>query len=335
MPKRIHNALTDRQCRNAKDARLHDGQGLYLVAEGNGKSWLLRYQVKFEGSNRAKGPRRKIGLGPYPLVGLAEARQARDEILRRCRKEIDPKEARARLQGKMTLAETMDDFLTGYKNSDAGRWRARASKHLAPLMDRMIEDITHGDLAIVFSDLAARVPDTAIKVIPQANQIFNHAFGKGQIEVNPVHRAKLAVDTALKGREKQHHPMLAPADAPKLYQKLVQAGQDVTLMALRFLLLCPARSKNVRLATWSQIDFENATWTVSAAETKTGKQSGQDFVTPLAPQALALLQEVRDLVGLDEGLIFPGSRPGKERSDAIMAKRLKWSWSSPGFVDTP
>lgn len=329
MPKRVLNALTDKKCKNAKGETLHDGQGLFLVAEGGGKSWLMRYQVKFEGSNRAKGPRRKIGLGPYPLVSLAEARTARDGVLKMCRSGIDPKEARARQQGKMTLGATLDDFLKGYKNSDAGRWEARARKHLAPLMDRMIEDITHTDLAVIFSNLATRVPDTAIKVIPQANQIFKHAFGKGQIEINPVERAKLAVETTLKGRTKQHHPMISPADAPKLYQQLVDADQDITLMALRFVLLCPARARNVRFANWQQIDFESATWTVSAADTKTGKQSGQDFVTPMAPQALALLQEVRDLVGLDQGLIFPGSRRGQELSDATIAKRLK----SFGYTD--
>jgi hypothetical protein len=50
----------------------HDGGGLYLqVSPGGGKSWILRYAMA--------GKRREMGLGPWPTVSLAAARQSAAE----------------------------------------------------------------------------------------------------------------------------------------------------------------------------------------------------------------------------------------------------------------
>ncbi len=63
--------LSDTQIKaaKAKEAEyfLRDGDGLYLRIRNNGKSWLYRYQIN--------GKPAKLGLGTYPAVSLASARQ--------------------------------------------------------------------------------------------------------------------------------------------------------------------------------------------------------------------------------------------------------------------
>jgi hypothetical protein len=71
-PMRRHNRLSDRAVRAASIGMHHDGGGLYLqVTKGRtgiNHSWLLRYSV---GNKKS----RYLGLGAYPLVSLAQARE--------------------------------------------------------------------------------------------------------------------------------------------------------------------------------------------------------------------------------------------------------------------
>lgn len=69
--------LNDTKCRNAKPDskayKLFDGGGLYLEVTSNGsKLWRVKY--------RYLGKEKRLSLGAYPLVTLAEAREGRDEI---------------------------------------------------------------------------------------------------------------------------------------------------------------------------------------------------------------------------------------------------------------
>lgn len=317
MAKRVVDRLTDKECQKAKNTELHDGQGLWLIARGNGKSWLVRYQV------RGSEARRKIGLGPYPVVSLRAARERKLEIRRQCHDGIDPKIARTKKQARKTLSKTLDDFMATYVGDDAGRWERRLRNHMAPLMDRLVPDVSYDDLSARFQEVVATSPSTAKKVISQTNMLFDFAFGKGMIEVNPVDRAKLAVKTALANHKSEHHPMVAPADAADLYLRLSEAEDDICLLALRFLFLCPARSGNVRLAEWKDMDLEAGLWTVDASETKTGQKTGRDFQTPLSQEAVRVLRAVHRLTQVQQGLVFPGLRKGQPMVDATMSKRLK------------
>lgn len=71
------NVLSDTKCKTAKAAekpyKLFDGHGLYLyVTPAGGKLWRLTY--------RRDGKAQTQSLGPYPLLGLADARAKRDAL---------------------------------------------------------------------------------------------------------------------------------------------------------------------------------------------------------------------------------------------------------------
>jgi len=79
--------LTAKDVRDAKAGDHHDGGGLYLqVGKGGAKSWLFRFTLH--------GYTRKMGLGPVDVIGLAEARNKRDEARNKVKNGIDPIEAR-------------------------------------------------------------------------------------------------------------------------------------------------------------------------------------------------------------------------------------------------
>jgi hypothetical protein len=80
-------ALTDAACRAAKPGpvrvKLHDGDGLQLWIQKSGsKLWNLAY--------RFDGKQRQLALGPYPEVGLGEARSKRERARKMLRDGLDP-----------------------------------------------------------------------------------------------------------------------------------------------------------------------------------------------------------------------------------------------------
>src|SRR3981189_2975664 len=81
---RITDRLVAKAAATARPPRMYaDGNGLYLrTAPGGSKSWILRY--------RHGGRRHDIGLGPYPLISLADARQRANQRRRLLVDGIDP-----------------------------------------------------------------------------------------------------------------------------------------------------------------------------------------------------------------------------------------------------
>ena len=100
--------------------------------------------------------------------------------------------------------------------------------------------------------------------------------------------------------------------------------------ALAFTILTACRSAEVRLAQWSEIDFEQAVWTIPAQRMKGGKAHR----VPLSPLALKILREQQ---GKDPCWVFPGARPGKPISGTALldeARRIDANVTVHGFRST-
>src|SRR3954468_12325611 len=98
-----------------------DGAGLWLqVSKFGTRAWLFRFMQN--------GRARKMGLGPYPDVSLAEARQKAFGCRAQLRDDIDPIEAR-RVRRAATRAETAGQVTFGecaekYVASHAAGWKS-------------------------------------------------------------------------------------------------------------------------------------------------------------------------------------------------------------------
>ena len=113
--------LTDAQCRNAqpgpKRRKLSDGQGLFLVIHPSGsKSWAWKYRVG--------GREKKLGIGPYPLLSLKQARDLRDEARRKLLSGIDPAQEKLNRQRRAAIGETFEEI--------ARSWHAMKKTALTP-----------------------------------------------------------------------------------------------------------------------------------------------------------------------------------------------------------
>ena len=281
------------------------------------------------------GRRQELGLGPYPVVTLREAREAALANRRMVRAGLNPKVERRCARGIPTFAElARADFKhrkDGWRNAKhAAQWIGTLEEFAFPrLGDRPVDDITTDDVFRVLAPIWHDKPTTAKRLRQRIGAVLAVAVAKGHRADNPGETVK-ALLAKHQSVETKGHRSLPYCDVADALAKVRESNAHrSTVLALEFLVLTAARAGEVRFATWNEVDIEAATWTVPAERMKTGREHR----VPLSPRALDILAEARALGTGRTDLIFP-SRTGKplgERSMLQVLDRLGIDATAHGF----
>lgn len=308
--------------------------GLLLqVRDSGSRSWLLRAMVA--------GRRREIGLGPYPEVGLADARAEAARMRCQIRAGRDPvaerKDARAALKSSALREKTFKEVLDEYANEKLieireakyrKQWQATVINYALPFLgDTPVQDIGLDDVLRVLNPIWHKKTETASKLQGRIDKLIAFAIVKGYREGgNPAQWKNnlsllLPSPATLSGGE--HYPALQLADGPRWWRDL-QGREGIGAQALAFQAMTVSRSGAVRFAEWREIDFEARLWTIQpgrkASKIKARSQGGRPHRVPLTPEMVALLKSLPKLK--DCPLVFPSPR-GNALSDATLGKVME------------
>ena len=276
------------------------------------KSWTQRLRID--------GQPFMLGLGSYPLVSLGRARDKALENARSVEAGNDPRKSKA--DKPLTFADAMEKAIEvlrpGWRNAKTEKnLRAVMGEYVLPVIGKnRIDAITPADVLAFLTHIALEKPSIAKKAKMGLSQTFRWAIAQGLRNDNP---ADANISAALpKSGAREHHRALPFADVPGAVRTIKDSGAWIgTKLAFEFLVLTAGRSSEIRLAEWSEIDLEAATWTIPAARMK----AGREHRVPLSGAALAVLEEARTLSSGD-GLIFPSAN-GKALSDSTISKLLR------------
>ena len=297
--------------------RYSDGRGLHLyISKAGRKSWVLRITID--------GRRRDIGLGGFPSVSLAGARE----------KAADNRAAVA--EGRDPLAEKHAPAMPTFGEAalavhEANRPRWRNGRHIASWMqtlerhamptlgDTPVDRIDRGDVLQVLAPIWTTRPETARRVRQRMRTVFRWAMAHGFMEANP---AGEAVDGALPPMPKvKAHLRALPYREVGSALEIVEASQASipAKLCFRFLVLTAARSSEARGAVWDEIDLQDRVWRIPSERMK----AGIEHRVPLSGQALDVLGEASALRD-ETGLVFPSPlKPGSPMSDMTLTKVLR------------
>jgi integrase len=306
--------------------RIGDGAGLYLLlfVKGGAHGWRFDYTHA--------GTRRTLSLGTYPATGLALARQKAEEARRLVAAGVDPSEARqAAKHAAAAAAEAVALVAAGKPGpgsfefvarewlatvhegkvsaAHAERTRIRLEQDAFPWLGmRPLDEIDAPELLTCLRRVEARgAIETAHRVKDACGQVFRYGIATGACTRNPAADLR----DALKPVQARHHAAIVePGQAAQLLRDMAAyVGQPATRAALELSALLLLRPGELRHMEWAWIDMEGALLTIPAAvmkRTKAGKQDGPPHLVPLAPQALAVLQELQPLTGGDgRRFVFP------------------------------
>ena len=300
------------------------------------RSWILRLRIA--------GVRQPIGLGSYPQVTLAEAREQARKLSLEAKSGVNllaSKRAKrsaliAAASKNKTFQECADSYMeahaTDYTNDKHRKqWASTLQTYAYPYLGRLlVADITMRHILDVMKQETTKADgktgafwliktETAKRLLDRIKTILDFAtVNEYRSGTNPS-TWKGYLDTQLpspRGIHKvKHHPALPYTQTGAFIAKL-KKHEGFSARALEFLILTAVRSGSVRMADWEEIDFESAVWIIPAAHTK----KRREHRVPLPPQAIELLIQLPKISGVN--LIFP-SPTGKALSDMAINQLMR------------
>ena len=311
-------ALSATRAKALKDpGRYSDGGGLHLyISKAGRKSWVQRITID--------GRRRDIGLGGFPSVSLALAREKAAENRAAVAEGRDPladKRSPAMPTFREAAGATHDANSPRWSNAKhISNWMQTLERHAMPVLGNIsLDRIDRGEVLRVLTPIWTTRPETARRVRQRMRTVFRWGMAHGFMESNP---AGEAIDGALPPMPKvKAHLRALPYQEVEAALETVEGSQASipAKLCLRFLVLTAARSGEARGARWDEVDLQEKVWRIPSVRMKAGKEHR----VPLSVQAIELLGEATELRD-ESGLMFPSPlKPGAPMSDMTLTKVLR------------
>lgn len=306
-----------------------DGAGLSMkVTTGGSKSWVFRYMLA--------GKAHWMGLGSYPDVSLAEAREKASELRKLTRQQIDPLAEKRKqvsvIRAAISKAITFDDASAKYIDAHKASWKNE--KHVDQWTNTLktyaSPVIGNVDVSLIDTGHIMRIlekdnfwntkTETASRVRGRIESVLDWAtVRKYRTGENPA-RWKGHLDKLLPARTKvkkvEHHPALPWLEMGAFMVKLRQQ-EGVAAKAVELAILTACRSGEVRGALWEEFDLDNGIWIVPPERMKAKKEHR----IPLPEKAIQLLRKQKEQ--FPTGYVFPGMKEGKPLSDMSLTAVLR------------
>jgi integrase len=304
-------ALTDTAIRGAKHQagrtiKLSDGGGLQLwITPTGSKLWNIAY--------RFGGKQLKLSLGPYPAVGLKDARAQRDTAKRLLAAGADPGRQKKTIALAKANAEANTFDSVAAELLDKKRRESKADRTLGklewllslarPMIGvRPIADIAAPEVLGVLRIVESRGRhETARRLRATIGEVFRYAVATGRAEADPTG----ALKGALIAPTVQHRAAIIE---PRAFGGVLRAiaayeGAPETRAALELAALAFVRPGELRAAEWAEFDLDAAVWSIPGEKMKMKRPHR----VPLAPRAMAILRELQTITGHGK-FLFPSVR---------------------------
>lgn len=298
---RIVKPLSDKQIKEAKpkakDYKLTDGDGLGLIVSKSGrKRWVFAF------ISPDTGKLNNTGLGNYPVLSLAEAREKRTELKKLVMRGIDPitEKKRAKAQRisehNLSFEKVFNEWLELEAKSILPQTlktkRGRIENHVMPtLKDRGIKSITHGEIADILKETSKTTPQTAEIINQILNRIFLFAVSSGYAEVNIM--ANIDAKSLIPKTKVEHYAKLTERqDLKGFFNAIYDYPHFETIKnAMKLCLHLPLRAAPLSRLKWDYVDFDRRLLTIPRAEQKIKRSEIGDFKLPLSDEVMRILED--------------------------------------------
>ena len=301
--------LTPTFAKNVKaPGRYGDGRGglglnlLVRPALGGGftKSWTQYVRIG--------GRPTSLGLGRYPIVTLA---MARERALDNARAIADGRDPRGGSPSAIpTFAQALETVIAIHaqnwkdRSSSEHQWRATLTTYAFPRIgSKRVDEVTTADVMAILTPIWSSKHVTAKRIRQRIGAVMKWAVAQGHRPDNPTGYA-LGAALPENGAAPKHQRALPHSEVGAALLRIRCADAHAgTRLAFEFLVLTAARSGEVRGALWQEIDRDGAVWTVPGERMK----AGREHRVPLSDRALEILDEARELSNV-HGIVFPSPR---------------------------
>ena len=313
--------------------------GLQLQILGASRAWVLRFVLNDK--------RRRMGLGSYPAVSLAEARDRARLARSLIRSGIDPIDQRASNKEtivaaaakSLTFAKAAEKFIAAHEDSWSNakhrlQWVSTIGTYANPIIGQLpVAAIEQRHILQTLNPIWRSKTETASRLRGRIEQVLNWAKVQGLREGPNPARWRDHLDLLLPAPEKVSpvkHLAAVPLSEAKLIWQLICDTSGMGAQALQLQILTAGRSGEARGARWSELDLESAVWVIPKERMK----AKREHRIPLPRQAVELLRKQPRIVGAE--LVFPSSRntPLSDMTLTAVMRRLKRTEVPHGWRST-
>jgi integrase len=309
-----------------------------LPPPSSARTWVLRVMIA--------GKRRAMGLGGFPDVTLAGAKEAARVARVKIKDGIDPiedaKAKRSALYAARAASMTFSEAASAYiamKESEwnnakhAQQWTNTLTTYAYPVIGSIyVREVEQSHVMRVLEPIWLTKNETATRLRGRIENILDWARVSGYRSGDNPARWRGHLDKLLPTPEKvqkvKHHPAL-PFDQLGDFMVKLRCIDGMGARALEFAILTAARSGEVRGAAWSEVDLKDAIWTIPASRMKMKKE----HKVALNDEAVKLLKAMPD----SGDLIFPSNK-GTMLSDmtltAVLRRMARGDITAHGFRST-
>lgn len=270
----------------------------YEVRDAKTTGLLVRVSASgskvFNYSGRVNGKRRRIKIGTYPAVSLSDARTKVREIQR----DIDfgtldlskPEPVLAR----QTLGDIVPQFIALYAKPNTKDWKGTQNvlRKFEGLYKKPIDEIKRGDIVRVLDGIVANgTPTRANRALAAIKKLMNWCVDRDMLEASPV--ASLRPPTKETARDR----VLSNNELKTIWHTAHDEGFPFAQF-VQLLMLTGQRRGEVSGMRWSEIDLDEAVWTLPASRVKNGRL----HIVPLPQMAIDILRSISRF--LESDLVF-------------------------------
>jgi integrase len=344
--------LTDKAVKAARPKpgkrfrKLFDGGGLYLFcaareAPAGANAANGRFLRSWRYDYRLHGERRTFGIGLYPQVGLAEAREkhqaARKLVALGKSPVVVKRQAKnaARLGAANTVRAIGDAWYAEIAPHRSSSWRSQTrswldNKIYPSMGSSPISDVEPADVLALCKGIAATHAKTGEYIRLTLSRIFSYAIRNLRTKHNPAREVQGAIVVP----PAEHYKPIPAKAIPEFIEALDRyPGRLATKLAAKLLLLTMLRKRELIHATWDEVDFKHALWTIPAQRMK----RREEHVVPLSTQALEAFKELKP-VAAGSPYVFPSlgdlHRPMSASTLNVAFERMKLDVTPHGLRAT-
>ena len=307
--------LTDVALKNLKPRekayKVTDRDGLYVHVSTSG---TLTFRLDY----RLNGRRETLTLGKYGPTGisLARAREKTIDAKRAVAEGRSPAQEKQREKRRLKEAKSFGEFgeswLTKAPMADSTRSMRRSifeRELLHVWKNRLLHEITPDDLRAHCGKIVDRgAPATAIHVRDILKQIYGFAILHGEKVANPADDVGPASIATFVPKDRS----LSPTEIRVMLKQLEHVATLPTIrLGMRLFLLTMVRKSELQDATWDEVDFENAVWTIPKERMKRSKAHN----VYLSQQCLDIMIALKTCAGNSRYLL-----PSRYDADAPMSR---------------
>lgn len=309
-----------------------DGEGLYLEVTPIGtKYWRLKY--------RLHGREKRISIGAYPTVSIAEARKAKDELKKEISAGIDPVLQRLQAAQTQALQQQLDFKSVAmewygkqvplWKPQHAAVIKHRFEKYIFPSLGSFpLAEIKPLMMLNCLQKIEKTAPDLSRRMKAACSHVFKYAIATGRADNDPTY----GLEAAMKKFKRGHYASVSVDEFPEFLSCLNDYQPHIhrqTYLALRLLLLTFVRTCELVEARWEEVHFEKAMWIIPAERMK----MNLPHMVPLSRQSLAIFRELKAMNGHRE-FIFVGyyntRKPMSKNTMLVAIKRMGYNGKMTG-----